>query len=70
MGAGASAMPMEMMKEMPEDKVQEIAEQMPPEAIAILKKVVAAAEEHQKSKPAGEQSATNMCFVEYRVVHK
>jgi len=42
-----------MMNELPEDKLEEIAEQIPPEVIAILKKVVAAAEEHQKSKPAG-----------------
>lgn len=42
MGAGASAMPMETVK-VPEDRVEEIAEQIPPEVIAITKKVVAAA---------------------------
>eukprot|EP00435_Cladocopium_sp_Y103_P053490 s1048_g17.t1 len=55
MGAGASAMP-EMLKMIPEDQMEEAVKQIPPEAIELMKKMVAAAEEHQAKEKSSETS--------------
>ena len=56
MGAGASAMPVAMLGSIPEDQMEEMAGQIPPEAIDLMKKLVAAAEEHQKSSKSTEST--------------
>lgn len=45
----------EMLKMIPEDEMEEAVKQLPPEAIELMKKMVAVAEEHQ----AKEKSSTS-----------
>lgn len=66
----------EMLKMIPEDQMEEAVKQIPPEAIDLMKKMVAAAEEHQAkeksstSEAKGASNESKECSKAYEAIKK